>query len=221
MLNRMFFAQNVSQNTHTGLGYGRLYNGFAASDSRLAPSGWHVPTLYDMNILSNTITYANGGYVLKETGYTHWDTPNYADNSSGFTLLGSGYIDTRGFISLKTLGMFCSSEYGSTSNYFIMAVNNGYGAGVMSWGMGESGRRQTGMPIRLIKDDLIDPLSITDLDGNVYTTIVVGTQVWLKQNWKCTKYNDGTVIPNITDLSSWNATTTGAVCAYNNDENNV
>ena len=61
---------------------------------------------------------------------------------------------------------------------------------------------------------------IKDADGNVYTSVTVGTQVWMKENLKTTKYNDGTAIPNITDSTEWAALTTGAYCDYSNTLSN-
>ncbi|HEY5140417.1 MAG TPA: fibrobacter succinogenes major paralogous domain-containing protein, partial [Methylococcales bacterium] len=57
---------------------------------------------------------------------------------------------------------------------------------------------------------------ITDIDGNVYNTVTIGTQTWMKENLKATKYNDGTAIPNITDNTAWAAATTGAYSDYGN-----
>jgi uncharacterized protein (TIGR02145 family) len=59
--------------------------------------------------------------------------------------------------------------------------------------------------------------SVSDIDGNAYKTILIGTQTWMAQNLKTTKYRNGDQILNITDNQIWFAnTTSGAYCAYNN-----
>jgi uncharacterized protein (TIGR02145 family) len=58
---------------------------------------------------------------------------------------------------------------------------------------------------------------VTDFDGNIYDTVHIGTQVWLKQNLNSSFYKDGTPIPNITDNAVWSGLNTGARCYYNND----
>jgi uncharacterized protein (TIGR02145 family) len=59
-----------------------------------------------------------------------------------------------------------------------------------------------------------------DVDGNVYTTVTIGTQVWMAENLKTTKYRNGNAIPtNLTD-AAWGSTTTGAYAIYNNDADN-
>jgi len=61
---------------------------------------------------------------------------------------------------------------------------------------------------------------VTDADGNIYQTIKIGNQVWMRENLKTTKYNDGTPIANITDQTTWSNATSGAFCWYNNDAAN-
>jgi uncharacterized protein (TIGR02145 family) len=63
----------------------------------------------------------------------------------------------------------------------------------------------------------VEPLIVADIDGNVYQTVTIGTQVWMVENLKTTRYNDGTVIPLITDNDTWAALTTPGYCWYNND----
>jgi uncharacterized protein (TIGR02145 family) len=62
---------------------------------------------------------------------------------------------------------------------------------------------------------------VTDIDGNVYQTVTIGTQVWMAENLKVTHYRNGEAIPNITNATTWSGLTTGAYCEYNNDINNV
>ncbi len=60
--------------------------------------------------------------------------------------------------------------------------------------------------------------SVADIDGNNYATVTIGTQVWMAENLKVTRYNDGTAIPLITDNSAWSNAATPGYCWYNNDE---
>jgi uncharacterized protein (TIGR02145 family) len=58
---------------------------------------------------------------------------------------------------------------------------------------------------------------ITDKDGNIYTSLTIGTQVWMVENLRTTKYNDGTSIPNVIDDAEWGDLNTGALCWYKNN----
>lgn len=59
---------------------------------------------------------------------------------------------------------------------------------------------------------------VTDIEGNVYKTVMIGTQVWMAENLKTTKYNDDAAIPNVTLNADWIALTTDAYCWAQNDE---
>jgi uncharacterized protein (TIGR02145 family) len=61
--------------------------------------------------------------------------------------------------------------------------------------------------------------SVTDHEGNVYKTIVIGSQEWMAENLDLSSYADGTPLPEVTDPSEWAELTTGAWCYYNNEAN--
>ena len=58
--------------------------------------------------------------------------------------------------------------------------------------------------------------TVTDTDGNVYQTVKIGNQVWMAENLRVTKYNDGLIIPLDTSTATWNNDTTPEYCFYNN-----
>ena len=59
--------------------------------------------------------------------------------------------------------------------------------------------------------------TMTDQQGNVYKTIVIGAQEWMAENIKTTIYRNGNAIANITDNTQWEGLTTGAWASYTND----
>jgi uncharacterized protein (TIGR02145 family) len=59
-----------------------------------------------------------------------------------------------------------------------------------------------------------------DQEGNMYKTVKIGSQTWMAENLKTTKYRNGVSIPNITDNTQWQNNTTGAYCNYSNNASN-
>ena len=60
--------------------------------------------------------------------------------------------------------------------------------------------------------------TVTDIDGNTYKTVTIDTQIWMVEDLKTTKYNDGTAIPLVeADNNEWSNLTEPGYCWYNND----
>jgi uncharacterized protein (TIGR02145 family) len=109
-----YHDQSIYGNT-----YGALYNWYAVETDKLCPCGWHIPTDDEWTILIN---YLGGesvaGGKLKETGTTHWLSPNTgATNENGFTSLPGGFRDyyVAGFNRIGDVGIWWSSTDSTAS----------------------------------------------------------------------------------------------------------
>ena len=125
------YDNNTSNNTL----YGKLYNGYAANDSRgLCPTGWHVPSDTEW---ASLITFLGGSSVAggKMKSTTGWNSPNTgATNSSGFTgLPGGGRLGGGVYGDLGNVGHWWSTTiigsagwawYRSLNTSFNSVANN-------------------------------------------------------------------------------------------------
>ena len=146
--------------------YGKLYNHYAVTDSRgLCPTGWHVPTDGEWNILvryldSNADTVSNNwsqssiaGGALKSTAMQPipggWGSPNTgATNTSGFTALPGGFrVESGGLGNLTYMGFWWSSSVSSVSEAWdrvLIAYNSHLSR--------SSNDRANGFSVRCLKD---------------------------------------------------------------------
>jgi uncharacterized protein (TIGR02145 family) len=58
--------------------------------------------------------------------------------------------------------------------------------------------------------------TVTDADGNIYPTVLIGSQVWTVDNLRTTKFNDGASIAHVPDSVAWHALATPGFCYYGN-----
>ena len=201
--------------------YGFLYNLAAILHANFPIPGWHIPSSGEWNALIADLggSTVSGGH-LKEMGLISWDTPNTgADNSSGLSFRGGGTRDVSIFSGLRLSGVFAAIDQDSASFQRMLTLSyNSANAGINTFP-----KTAYTVSVRLFKDDGTNPGSVTDIDGNIYNTIKIGGQVITGKNFKCTKLNNGTAIPNITNQTTWNNNMQIApsLCAYNNDINNV
>lgn len=151
-----------------------------------------VPTLTTANVTNITGTTASSGGTITDEGSSTviargvcWSTtvmPTISDNKTND---GSG------------VGTFTSNMSGlnALTTYYIRAyATNNVGTAY-------------GDQLRLVT---LQTNQISDIDGNIYNTVSIGTQVWMVENLTVTKYGNGDQITNITDNTQWDLLTTGA-----------
>ena len=115
-----------------GSPYGALYNFYAVNSGKLCPVGWHVPSDTEWNTLIAKLGgETTAGGKLKESGTTHWNTPNTnADNSSGFTAVPGGYrYSVSGeFRDINVRGIWWSSTPNGTNTAltYYLSYNTAY-----------------------------------------------------------------------------------------------
>ncbi len=110
--------------------YGALYNWYAINTNKLCPSGWHVPTDEEWSKMTVYLGEDVAGGKLKETGTTHWYSPNTgATNETGFNALpGGDRADNGIFDNLGYYGNWWSASQINTNNawYRNMHFNTSY-----------------------------------------------------------------------------------------------
>ena len=207
----------------TPISYGLLYNGYVAIDVRgIANTGWHVPTYTEMQTLS---TYVGGsGISMRETGTTYWGSGG-GTNIYEFNARGNGIRSAiNGVFSNLNIQFLIYSSTGITTLRAMTISGDLITIGLSVLGHGRG--------IRLLKDSTSlshgQSGTYTGNNGKKYRTICIGTQEWLADNLAETKYNNSDWISGynlgvytpITDVA-WIALTSGALCAYDDDWNNV
>ena len=58
---------------------------------------------------------------------------------------------------------------------------------------------------------------LVDIEGNEYSTIILGNQIWMAENLRTTTYSNGGTIPKVTDNTTWSNLSSAGYCWYDND----
>jgi uncharacterized protein (TIGR02145 family) len=131
--------------------YGRLYTWYTVNDSRnICPTGWHIPSFDEWKILRDYLGGENvAGGKLKETGTSHWYSPNEgATNLTGFTALPGGRKYAGLFEGIGVANLLWSStiEPKSLKPYFMQMD---YAYGYLYWDFED----KISVSVRCLKDN--------------------------------------------------------------------
>ena len=205
-----------------GLGYGLLYDKYAAINSKLAPSGWHVPSYgysptqsseYTTKIMGISGSGVSGLKKIMSQRMISGATPtnihprwNYNINLTGATdIYGLNLFPCGGTTSgilnnVGAFGIYISNWSGGSYSWGVMLEEGGNWFSNIDTSNYTIANPHYFAGIRLIKNDATgwkEGDTMTDYDGNVYKTCMVGGYVWLAENLRVTHYNDGTPIEYI------------------------
>jgi uncharacterized protein (TIGR02145 family) len=180
-------------------------------NKELISSAPAVDTWYAINISQTWATMEGSVNANNQSAIVTFEydttTSSYRNSikATPDTINGSTYTDVSAFVT----GLASGTKY----HFRIKAVNsNGttYGSDTTFTTAGAGGNK-------IIFNPDLTYGSLSDNDGNTYKTIQIGTQTWMAENLKTTKYNDGTAIQIVKDAVAWTELITPGYCWYAND----
>lgn len=195
--NTKYYIRAYAHN-NTGTGYGNEIsfstNPFVGATLTTAVITW----ITSSSAISGGNISSDGGTAVTERGVC-WST------STNPAIEGSHTTDGTG------IGSFESSLTGLTANttYYVRAyATNSAGT--------EYGNEVT----FTTSATYTNCGTVTDVDGNTYNSVTIGTQCWMQENLKTTRYRNGDPIPAGLSDAEWSGTTSGACAIYNGDNIN-
>jgi uncharacterized protein (TIGR02145 family) len=186
--NSLYYVRAYATNSE-GTSYGNQVSFTTPAES--------VPTVITSGVKSITLTTASGGGIIPSDGGvavtergTCWNTtgtPTIADNHT------SDWTGSGQFTSTLTDLVIGTTYY--VRAYAINSLGTSYGDEVV----------------------FTHSETVTDIEGNTYGVVTIGTQVWMGENLKSTKFNDGTNILYMAGGADWALSSYPVFCVYNNE----
>jgi uncharacterized protein (TIGR02145 family) len=164
----------------------------------------------ETSAISGGEVVSNGGAPITARGVVWSTSPNPILSLTTKTSNGTG------------IGIFTSTITGLIKDvkYYVRA----YATNSLGTGYGNQVVFTAGLDSNIFNPNL-DYGLVTDIDGNTYKTIQIGTQVWMAENLRVTKYRNGVTIPQVSDSLQWSVIynsnfKSNAWCYLNNNPNN-
>jgi len=196
-----------------------------AALSQLEPATIYHFRIKAVNLLG---TSYGSDITFKTTGAIPSVMTNAAKRVTGISASLNGIVNASDLITTVTFEYGESTGYGHTISAIESPVSGKANTYVTASVSGLIPETSYHFRIKAVNslgtsygDDIIfttPPALIYDIDGNSYTAVVIGRNVWLAENLRTTKYNDNTPIPLVTGATQWAGCNTPGYCWYNNDE---
>ena len=140
--------------------------------------------------------------------YINFVNPKFAKTGETITIIGIGF-GASGVVSFTG----ANANYVPSWSDTVINVKVPIGATIGKVSVTANGKKSNEV------DFFVLPLSSTDcydIEGNKYKTVKIGSQVWMAENLKSSRYNNGDTIPRAITSEEWSGRTDGACCFYNN-----
>ncbi len=160
-----------------------------------------LDTVYENgNVGTAVVRFTNPGSGVFERGIVWSSSPNPTISSNKSVAGKGGYGFTHSFGGLTVGSLYYVRAYALTSVGVFYSPERSFTS--------IPGFQCPGTP------------SVTDVDGNLYHSVQIGTQCWTQSNLKVSKYRNGDNIPTGLSNTAWQNTTAGAYAIHDNNSVN-
>lgn len=198
------------------------------TDNNLTPLTTYVYRISSFNEFENSLSYSNEFSLITLDGLPNIETQPISliattSASSGGIInnTGSGLISAKGVVwstsTNPTIDLFTKTNEGTGFNNFnstISGLSENTTYYLRAYATNNHGIAY-GNQVSFITNS-----QATDIDGNLYELVMICNQKWTKTNLNVTRYRNGDIIPQVTDPTQWQTSTTGAWCYYENLSSN-
>jgi uncharacterized protein (TIGR02145 family) len=191
------------------------------TDSTLSPNTQYIYRVYSFNSAGSSATYSNELSLLTKS--VPQITTNLLSSIFYNSAIGGGTISSDGGSEIINRGVIWNRSSAPTTDLLTKSTD-GIGIGTFqSKIIGLIPSTKYYIRAYAINNSGVtygNEISFTTPTAPAPSQVVIGTQIWMKENLDVVTYRNGDIIPQVTDQRTWANLNTGAWCYYNNDPAN-